>query len=82
MRSDSRGWNCGPGPDAHTRIRLHCAAVIGCPIVGDALYGDGDGTGLHLLARSLSLALTPPVSASAPPPAHMRPALAACGWAA
>jgi tRNA pseudouridine32 synthase/23S rRNA pseudouridine746 synthase len=64
------------------QIRLHCAAVIGCPIVGDALYGDGDGTGLHLLARSLSLALTPPVSASAPPPAHMRPALAECGWAA
>ena len=63
------------------QIRLHCAEVLGCPIVGDWLYGGGDGSALHLLARSLSLGLTPPVSASASPPPHMRAALATCGWA-
>ena len=63
------------------RIRLHCAEVLGCPILGDALYGGG-GPSLHLLARSLTLALTPPVSALATPPAHMRAALAPCGWRA
>ncbi len=61
------------------QIRLHCAEVLGCPILGDALYGSG-GPGLHLLARSLTLRLTPPLSASAASPGHMRASLAACGW--
>lgn len=61
------------------QIRAHCAAVIGCPVLGDPVYGD-DGEKLHLLARSLDLALEPPVSATAPPPAHMREALGRCGW--
>ncbi len=59
------------------QIRVHCA-LLGCPILGDPVYGDGDGQ-LQLLARSITLPLTPPLSATAPPPAHMRAALAACG---
>jgi tRNA pseudouridine32 synthase/23S rRNA pseudouridine746 synthase len=52
------------------QIRLHCAA-IGCPIVGDSLYGTGGGEGLHLLARAITLNLDPPVAAVAPIPPHM-----------
>lgn len=63
------------------QIRVHCAAVLGCPLLGDPVYGDGTASGrLHLLARALTLALTPPVGAVAPPQQHMRTALAACGW--
>ena len=59
------------------QIRVHCAA-LGCPILGDPVYGDGAGQ-LHLLARAITLPLDPPVAATAPPPAHMQAALAACG---
>jgi hypothetical protein len=57
---------------------VHCA-VLGCPIAGDPIYGGGAGP-LHLLARAIMLPLDPPVAATAPPPAHMRAALTACGW--
>ncbi len=60
------------------QVRAHCA-LLGYPVLGDAIYGAG-GTALHLLARAIVLPLDPPVSAEAPPPAHMRAALAACGW--
>lgn len=60
------------------QVRAHCAA-LGCPILGDAVYGAGDGP-LHLLARAIALPLAPPVAATAPVPPHMRAALAACGW--
>ncbi len=60
------------------QARVHCA-LLGCPVLGDPVYGTGD-TRLHLLARSLSLPLQPQVSATAPPPAHMRDALARCGF--
>lgn len=59
------------------QVRAHCA-VLGCPILGDPVYGTA-GPPLHLLARALRLALTPEVAAVAPPPAHMRAALAALG---
>lgn len=64
------------------QVRVHCAA-LGCPILGDPVYGAaslGVGVRLHLLARAIHLPLDPPVDATAPPPAHMRAALAACGW--
>jgi tRNA pseudouridine32 synthase/23S rRNA pseudouridine746 synthase len=35
---------------------------------------------LHLLARSISLPLDPPLAATAEPPPHMHAALARCGW--
>ncbi len=60
------------------QARVHCA-LLGCPILGDPVYGAG-GTRLHLLARSLSLPLDPPVAATAPPPEHMQAALALCGY--
>jgi len=60
------------------QLRAHCAA-LGCPVLGDAVYGGGPGP-LHLLARALRLALEPPVEATASVPAHMQAALAACGW--
>jgi tRNA pseudouridine32 synthase/23S rRNA pseudouridine746 synthase len=60
------------------QVRAHCAA-LGCPVLGDGVYGDGGGP-LHLLARAILLPLDPPLAVEAPPPAHMRAALAACGW--
>lgn len=60
------------------QIRAHCAA-LGCPILGDAVYGEPGGT-LHLLARAITLALDPPVAAVAPPPGHMHVMLRRCGW--
>jgi 23S rRNA-/tRNA-specific pseudouridylate synthase len=59
-------------------VRAHCAA-LGHPVRGDPVYGGGPGA-LLLLARAIRLDLDPPVAATAPPPAHMRAALAACGW--
>lgn len=66
------------------QLRVHCAA-IGCPLAGEPFYGperrpQGD---LHLLARSVTFRLSlerPMVTATAPPPRHMREALFACGW--
>jgi tRNA pseudouridine32 synthase/23S rRNA pseudouridine746 synthase/23S rRNA pseudouridine1911/1915/1917 synthase len=69
------------------QLRAHLAS-IGCPILGDRLYGAGDAAGrapeLCLLARRISLPLywqQPPITAEAAPPAHMLEGLAACGFA-
>ncbi len=61
------------------QVRVHCA-TLGCPVLGDALYGGGDGR-LHLLARGLALELEPPVAAVASVPEHMRSSLELCGLA-
>ena len=61
------------------QIRVHCAA-LGCPILGDTVYGVDAGMPLQLLARRIALPLVPAVAAEAPPPPHMGAALAACGW--
>lgn len=61
------------------QARLHCAAALGTPILGDGLYGRG-GAALHLLAREIALPLDPPLRAVAPPPPHMHAALTRCGW--
>ena len=60
------------------QIRVHCAEM-GHPILGDPIYGRGDGS-LQLLARAIALPLDPPIDATAPPPPHMHDALLACGW--
>jgi tRNA pseudouridine32 synthase/23S rRNA pseudouridine746 synthase len=64
------------------QLRVHLAAV-GCPILGDAVYGPRPARApLHLHARSVVLPLYParaPVAVSAAPPAHMLEALRACG---
>jgi tRNA pseudouridine32 synthase / 23S rRNA pseudouridine746 synthase len=69
------------------QIRVHCAAGLGCPVLGDPLYGSAAGgraaTPLHLHSRSIAVPLypnRPPVTAEAPPPPHMRAALARCGF--
>lgn len=59
------------------QLRVHMA-YLGCPILGDARYGGGEGA-LHLLARALTLPLHPPRAAQAPIPPHMMEALARCG---
>ena len=59
------------------QVRVHCA-ILGCPVLGDAIYGGGAGR-LHLLARGIALDLAPPVAAVAPVPEHMREALLRCG---
>jgi len=69
------------------QLRAHLAE-IGCPILGDRLYGAGGADArspeLCLLARRISLPYhwqRPPIVAEAPPPPHMLEGLAACGFA-
>jgi len=66
------------------QIRIHLAA-LGCPVLGDPVYGPAPGAGasLHLHSREVALPLYPsraPVRAAAKAPPHMRAALAACGF--
>ncbi len=61
------------------QARVHCA-LLGSPILGDAIYGAADGARLHLLARSIALPLERPVTAVAEPPAHMLEALRGLGF--
>ena len=60
------------------QLRVH-ARLLGCPIVGDAIYGRPDGRGLQLLSRSLTLGPGSAITATAEVPAHMRALLADCG---
>lgn len=68
------------------QIRVH-AQAMGWPLLGDPIYGRGRAEGappLHLHARAISIPMQESkaaVRAEAPPPAHMREALTACGWA-
>jgi tRNA pseudouridine32 synthase/23S rRNA pseudouridine746 synthase len=78
-RADGIAWlEFRPRTGRTHQVRAH-AAVLGCPLLGDAVYGTG-GPMLHLLARSIRLALAPPLAAEAPVPPHMRDALQRCGW--
>jgi RluA family pseudouridine synthase len=61
------------------QVRAHCA-WLGCPVVGDPVYGSAGGS-LQLLARAIEVPMRPPVAAVAEVPAHMATALGACGWA-
>jgi tRNA pseudouridine32 synthase/23S rRNA pseudouridine746 synthase len=69
------------------QLRVHCAEM-GCPILGDAIYGTAPRTGgpmLHLHAREIIVPLyknRTPIRVTAPAPSHMRAALAQCGWEA
>ena len=65
------------------QIRVHCAEM-GCPVVGDMVYGRMPTTDpLMLHARGVALPLHPkrdPIRVRAPIPEHMRDDLAACGF--
>jgi len=69
------------------QLRVHLAA-IGCPIVGDLVYGRPGEDGLlplHLHARALRIPLyaaRDPIEVEAPPPGHLLDLLGACGYAA
>ena len=70
------------------QIRAHLTA-LGCPIVGDPVYGTRERGGaklrrLHLHSRSVSVPLYPkrdPILVVAEPPEHMRQLLEECGMA-
>ncbi|HEY5280413.1 MAG TPA: RNA pseudouridine synthase, partial [Pseudolabrys sp.] len=67
------------------QLRVHCAEMA-FPIVGDTIYGTASRSGgstLHLLAREVVVPISknkPPVTVTAPVPAHMRELLTGCGW--
>jgi RluA family pseudouridine synthase len=84
-RSGRQTWlELRPQTGRTHQLRVHCAALA-MPVAGDPLYGRGspaDAT-LHLHARAVTVPLypnRPPIAVAAPPPAHMRAALAACGY--
>jgi tRNA pseudouridine32 synthase/23S rRNA pseudouridine746 synthase len=85
-RADGRAWLALEPVTGRThQLRLHCQAS-GFPILGDTIYGSAPrrgGPGLHLMARAIALpydARRAPIRAEAPPPDHMRAALAGLGW--
>lgn len=77
--SDAMTWlELRPRTGRTHQVRAHCALALGCPVLGDPVYGDGAGR-LMLLARALALPTDPPVAAQAAPPPAMQALLAA--WA-
>jgi RluA family pseudouridine synthase len=87
-RGQGLTWiECRPKTGRTHQVRVHCAA-LGCPILGDPIYGSNPTpvqgeTPLHLHARAVEIPFLPdgpPVTVTAPVPAAMRKALAACGW--
>lgn len=65
------------------QLRVHLAS-IGCPIVGDRIYGKASAQyGLQLHARHIALPLYPKktdIEATAPVPGHMRELVSLCGF--
>jgi RluA family pseudouridine synthase len=77
--ADGRAWlELRPRTGRTHQLRIHCAE-LGCPVVGDPVYGNGGSAEpLMLYARSISLPLypaRPPLEVTAPIPPHMVAAL-------
>ncbi|WP_338056215.1 RNA pseudouridine synthase [Telmatospirillum siberiense] len=87
-RTGRLSWlECRPLTGRTHQIRVHLAS-IGCPIVGDGVYGKGTADllspHLHLHARRISVPLYPkksPVIVTAPVAPHLTDLLRSCGWA-
>jgi len=85
-RAEGFAWlELTPATGRTHQLRVH-ASEAGWPMVGDPFYGSGRTADrpLHLMARRISLPPLglnrPAASAEAPPPAHMRALLRACGF--
>jgi tRNA pseudouridine32 synthase / 23S rRNA pseudouridine746 synthase len=67
------------------QIRVHCAS-LGCPVLGDPVYGataKETKVLLHLIARRISIPFDEgalPIEAEAPLPDHLGANFAACGY--
>lgn len=65
------------------QIRIHCAE-LGCPVIGDKVYGRKELAGeLMLHARAVAIPMNTkrdPIKVKAPPPDHMLADLTACGF--
>src|SRR6187401_2157682 len=67
------------------QLRVHCAEM-GCPIVGDNIYGKAPragGPAFHLHSREVAVPISknkPPVQVIAPVLESMHEKLAVCGW--
>jgi RluA family pseudouridine synthase len=82
--ADGRCWlDLRPRTGRTHQLRVHCAA-LGCPVIGDAVYGRAaPAEMLQLYARSIALPLypaRPPLEITAPVPRHMVATLRKLGW--
>ena len=55
-------WNSSPKPAARTRFRVQYLAYIGCPVVGDPLYGPADRPAPRLYLHAYQLTVPHPAT--------------------